>query len=74
MTKYYLLFPPPYYLCPLQSKVGEFFHLTGSTLVSFLEAYHDSTPPNETHPEAQFVLALCGTITSKKKQLQYCND
>lgn len=48
-----------------QSKVGEFLQLAGSTLLSFLEAYRDSAPPDETHPEAQFVLALCGTITSE---------
>ena len=49
----------------MQSKVGEFLQLAGNTLVSFLEAYRDSAPPNEVHPEAQFVLALCGTITSE---------
>ena len=48
-----------------QSKVQEFLALTGSTLQSFLATYGRGEMPGETSEEAQFVLALCGIITSE---------
>ena len=46
-----------------QSKVTEFLGLVSSTLQSYLAAYSDDLP-NEESEEAQFILALCGIITS----------
>ncbi len=44
--------------------MGKFLELVGCTLLSFLEAYQDSGPPDDANSESQFVLSLCGTITS----------
>lgn len=46
-----------------QSKVSEFLQLGATTLQSYLDTYTDSLP-EEGSLESQFVLALCGTITS----------
>ena len=53
-----------YYLHPLQSKVSEFLELVSSTLQSFLAAYTEDLPSEESD-EAQFILALCGIVTSE---------
>ncbi len=42
----------------------EFLELMSSTLQSFLTAYTDDLPSMESN-EAQFILALCGIITSE---------
>ena len=44
----------------------EFLALAGSTLQSFLATYGRGEMPGETSEEAQFVLALCGIITSER--------
>ena len=49
----------------IQSMVSDFFQLGASTLQSYLDAYNTDTLPDECSLESQFVLALCGTITSK---------
>ena len=46
-----------------QSNVGEFLELVGSTLQSYLATYSDELP-GEDSEETQFVLSLCGTVTS----------
>jgi hypothetical protein len=46
-----------------QSQVDEFLQLVSSTLQSYHATYTDGLP-GETSEEAQFVLALCGIITS----------
>ena len=53
------------YLIP-QSRIGEFLELVGSTLDSYVQTYkeQDLGPSFEGRKEAQFVLAICGTITS----------
>ena len=51
-------------LCLLQSKVEEFLGLTCSTMQSYVDAYHNDWPQEETN-ESGFILALCGTITSE---------
>ena len=55
------LFPSP------QSKVGEFLRLVGVTLQSYMATYRDGGLEEDSE-ESQFVLALCGTITSKCEQ------
>ena len=48
----------------VQSKVEEFLSLVSNTLESYLHTYKDEVP-QEVEDETQFVLALCGVITSK---------
>ena len=56
----------------LQSKVSEFLQLVSSTLQSDLATYSDSGMPDEGSEEAQFVLALCGIVTSEEQlNLEY---
>ena len=43
--------------------MNEFLGLVSSTLQSYLAAYSDDLPSEESE-EAQFILALCGVITS----------
>ncbi|XP_064393333.1 heat shock factor 2-binding protein-like isoform X2 [Halichondria panicea] len=45
------------------SKVSEFLELVSSTLQSFLAAYTEDLPSEESD-EAQFILALCGIVTN----------
>ena len=47
----------------LQTKVEEFLALVSTTIESYLQSYSDEVPV-ETSEETQFILALCGTITS----------
>ena len=56
-------------LCLLQSKVEEFLGLTCSTMQSYVDAYHNDWPQEETN-ESGFILALCGTITSEFPSLR----
>ncbi|XP_076438279.1 heat shock factor 2-binding protein-like [Babylonia areolata] len=46
------------------SQVEEFLGLTGSTVVSYVEAYPDSDWPSADTDESRFILALCGTVTN----------
>ena len=48
-----------------QAKVDDFLELVSSTVQSFHSTYSDGLP-QESSQEVQFVLALCGTITSKQ--------
>ena len=48
-----------------QSKVDDFLQLVSSTVQSFQVTYSDGVP-QESSEEVQFVLALCGIITSNK--------
>ena len=47
-----------------QTKVDEFLSLVSSTLESYLQAYKEDWPQDGME-ETQFILALCGIITSK---------
>ena len=51
-----------------QSMVNEFLRLVSTTLQSYLATYSDGLP-EESSEEAQFVLALCGIITSRCQYL-----
>ena len=65
---------PPYdvMLClSMQEKVSEFLRLGASTLQSYLDTYADSLP-DEASLESQFVLALCGTVTSETACEKLC--
>ena len=53
-----------YTQCMGQSNVGEFLELVGSTLQSYLVTYNDELPAEDSE-ETQFVLSLCGTVTSR---------
>ncbi len=44
--------------------MSEFLELVSSTLQSFLAAYTEDLPSEESD-EAQFILALCGIVTSE---------
>ena len=48
--------------------VSEFLQLAASTLQSYLDTYTTESLPNESSLESQFVLALCGTITSETQR------
>ena len=48
----------------MQAKVAEFLSLVGNTIVSYLSTY-GTDAPEETSDDAQFVLSLCGTVTSE---------
>ena len=48
----------------MQAKVAEFLSLVGNTIVSYLSTY-DTDAPEDTSEDAQFVLSLCGTVTSE---------
>ena len=48
----------------MQAKIAEFLSLVGNTVVSYLSTY-GSDAPEETSDDAQFVLSLCGTVTSE---------
>ncbi|KAL8568769.1 hypothetical protein ACOMHN_003174 [Nucella lapillus] len=45
------------------SQVEEFLGLTCSTINSYVEAYHNDWPSEDTN-ESRFILALCGTVTN----------
>ena len=53
-----------YVSCLLQAKVAEFLQMVTSTLESYLATYKEDVP-QELADETQFVLALCGIITSE---------
>ena len=48
----------------MQAKIAEFLSLVGNTVVSYLGTY-GADAPEETSDDAQFVLSLCGTVTSE---------
>ena len=52
-----------YIIMCVQSKVEEFLGLTCTTVQSYVDAYRNDWPQEETN-ESNFILALCGTITS----------
>lgn len=47
-----------------------FLHLVGVTIQSYLSTYDDDSTDNydEKSEEVQFVLSLCGTVTSKQRE------
>jgi len=49
----------------LQTKVDEFLSVISNTLESYLITYSEDPLPAINSDEVQFVLALCGIITSK---------
>ena len=49
-----------------QSQMAGFLQLVGLTVESYLSTYsEDSSPLTEDSEEVQFVLSLCGTVTSE---------
>lgn len=56
----------------LQSKVPEFLALVGNTVVSYLSTY-GSDAPEDNSEDAQFVLSLCGTVTSESPAISLSN-
>ena len=48
----------------LQAKIAEFLSLVGNTIDSYLST-HSTDAPEENSEDAQFVLSLCGTVTSE---------
>lgn len=54
----------PDWLTVIQGTIDTFLSLVPSTLESYLSAYKDDWP-SEDSSESKFVMALCGTVTSK---------
>ncbi len=51
-----------------QSKVNDFLVIVSSTIESYIQTYKDDVPQEQSE-ETQFILGLCGIITSKYESI-----